>query len=428
MKSEVDVYVSPELKVHVLDPHAHARSRWTPCRIGHHVEFTTDKLESYCIASWEPVIYDVLLVAAAVEFADRTLKRPALSWQRDFRLLVPVHEPARWNEKPVLDALHDSLDFLTGDRWHIEFVERMAPLGEPKQQHFSLPSSVEAVIPYSDGMDSRCVAGLLDRTLGDRLIRVRLGSRIGDAKTLAKERQPFTSIPYRVHSGERESSARSRGFKFALISGLAAYLAQSAAESSCPRAGRARSGRPCYRGSRLSTITGAIRCLPAAWRGFSKRLFGHKLAFDFHATLAHQGRDAAAISPRMKSGDSWARPGRAGSRTRQVSVDGKKRQCGICAACMLRRMSVHAAGLKEPAETYVWGNLGAARFERGAAPSFPKRRSPALARICDRRHAASRPSRRACGIRARMRALLDLSSFQLAGSLGIERDGGPRQA
>ena len=57
------------------------------------------------------------------------------------------------------DALHDALDFLTGDRWQIEFTERAAPLAEPKQQHFDLPSTVEAVIPYSDGMDSRCVVG-----------------------------------------------------------------------------------------------------------------------------------------------------------------------------------------------------------------------------------------------------------------------------
>jgi hypothetical protein len=86
---------------------------------------------------------------------------------------------------------------------------------------------VNAVIPYSDGMDSRCVAGLLDRTLGEGLIRVRLGSRISDAKALKQQKQPFTSIPYRVRSGQRESSARSRGFKFALISGLAAYLTKA---------------------------------------------------------------------------------------------------------------------------------------------------------------------------------------------------------
>src|ERR1700733_11119717 len=98
MKSDSDVYVPPELRVQVLEPRVYARRHWMPCRIGRHVEFTTDKLESYCVASWEPVIYDAMLVAAAVEFADRTLKRPALNWQREFHLIIPVHEPARWND------------------------------------------------------------------------------------------------------------------------------------------------------------------------------------------------------------------------------------------------------------------------------------------------------------------------------------------
>src|SRR5260370_33778898 len=53
---------------------------------------------------------------------------------------------------------------------------------------------------------------------------------------------------------------------------------------------------------------------------------------------------------------------------RHVSVEGKRRQCGICAACMLRRLSVHAAGLQEDKNTYVWADLAASSFE-AAAPS-----------------------------------------------------------
>jgi hypothetical protein len=39
---------------------------------------------------------------------------------------------------------------------------------------------------------------------------------------------------------------------------------------------------------------------------------------------------------------------------------------------MLRRLSVHAAGLKEPRETYLWENLDAPSFEEGAAKGFDK--------------------------------------------------------
>ena len=175
MKSDNDdLYPRPSLKVHVVEPNASVRRGWTACRIGENVAFYTDRLESYCIATWEPVIYDALLVAAAAEFADRTQKRPAMSWQRSFDLLIPVHEPERWRNRTVSEALQNALSFLTGDEWRIEFSGRRARLAEPKQQHFDLPSVMSAVIPFSDGMDSRCVAGILDRTMGDKLIRVRL--------------------------------------------------------------------------------------------------------------------------------------------------------------------------------------------------------------------------------------------------------------
>jgi len=51
------------------------------------------------------------------------------------------------------------------------------------------------------------------------------------------------------------------------------------------------------------------------------------------------------------------------------------RQCGICAACMLRRMSVHAAGDSELKDTYVWEDLSAPCFEKGATKEFGKVKS-----------------------------------------------------
>jgi len=45
-----------------------------------------------------------------------------------------------------------------------------------------------------------------------------------------REQTPFAFVPYRVRYGARgsvETSARSRGFKFALLSGVAAYLSQA---------------------------------------------------------------------------------------------------------------------------------------------------------------------------------------------------------
>ena len=46
-------------------------------------------------------------------------------------------------------------------------------------------------------------------------------------------------------------------------------------------------------------------------------------------------------------------------RRRHVSLDGNSVQCGVCAACLLRRQSLHAAGLDESKDRYFWADLGA---------------------------------------------------------------------
>jgi hypothetical protein len=423
MKSKNDnLYPHPALKVHVVEPHADVRGNWTPCRIGRNVEFTTEKLESYCIASWEPVVYDALLVAAAAEFSDRTLKRPAMSWQRDFHLVIPVHEPERWNSKAVTETLHDALDFLTGDRWHIEFSARLAPLAEPKQQHFDLPSGLSAVIPYSDGMDSRCVAGILDCTMGDKLIRVRLGSRIRDARALPQQRQPFTSVPYRVKAGKHafvEATARSRGFKFALISGLAAYLTK-AGRVIVPESGQGALGPAMVTVGQGYEDYRSHPLFTDRMGKFLKVLLGHEVRFDFTQLWQTKAETLRQFASGCQNGSSWSATWSCWQQTRQISVDGKKRQCGICAACLLRRMSVHAAGLKEANETYVWEDLSASSFEAGAAPSFPKRkitgalREYAIAGVLHLDHLAQLRNSEANS------AMLNLFCFQLCGSLGIE--------
>src|SRR5690242_4444743 len=102
-----------------------ARSRnWLPCRIGENIQFNTSHLESFFFAEWNPVIYDAMLVAAAVEFADKTQRRPALSWRRTIHLNIPVHDPRHWRDGRVGSSLHNVLNFLTGDSWTVEFHAR----------------------------------------------------------------------------------------------------------------------------------------------------------------------------------------------------------------------------------------------------------------------------------------------------------------
>ena len=58
------------IQVDVVEPGSRARKDWMRCEIGTNLEFKTAKMESYFFAQWQPVLYDALLVAAAVEFCE----------------------------------------------------------------------------------------------------------------------------------------------------------------------------------------------------------------------------------------------------------------------------------------------------------------------------------------------------------------------
>jgi hypothetical protein len=275
-------------------------------------------------------------------------------------------------------------------------------------------------MPFSDGLDSRIVADLMTRTMGDSLVRVRLGSKTSDAKSLPRP-YPFTSIPYHVRAGGRdfrESSARSRGFKFALISGLAAYLGK-AADIIVPESGQGALGPALVTVGQAYEDYRSHPLFTGRMEKFLAALFGHKVRFQFPRIWYTKGETLSKFIKECADSSRWTATWSCWQQTRQVSVDKKKRQCGICAACMLRRMSVHAAGMTEARSTYVWEDLGAPSFHRGAAPSFPekkitkKMRDYAIAGSLHLDHLAGLPAS------AANRGLLELQSFQLSRSLGL---------
>ena len=413
----------PSIGVDVVEGGARSHKGWLRCQIGGNIEFSTARLETYCFAGWEPIVYDALLVAAAVEVGDRTLHRPVSKWEREIELHIPVHDPDQWTDEVVSDALHNALDFLTGDHWHITFGKRRHPVAPPAQGQFNLPEGLTAVIPFSDGLDSRIVAGLMARELGDKLIRVRLGSKTSDARGLS-HRHPFTSVPYRVRPGARdfvESSARSRGFKFALISGLAAYLSK-AGQIIVPESGQGALGPALVTVGQAYEDYRSHPLFTERMEKFLLALLGHHVRFEFPRLWYTKGETLSKFMNECDEAPAWQDTWSCWQQTRQVSVDRKKRQCGICAACMLRRMSVHAAGLTEPIRTYVWEDLAAPTFNAGAAASFAKKK--VTGKLRQYAIAGSLHLDHLAGLRespANMRTL-ELNAFQLSRSLGLPED------
>ena len=66
----------PTHRVHVVEQGASARRHWVRCEIGENLKFDMGGLQTYCLADWDERVYDVFVVAAAVQFCDHTKRRP----------------------------------------------------------------------------------------------------------------------------------------------------------------------------------------------------------------------------------------------------------------------------------------------------------------------------------------------------------------
>ena len=411
----------PLVSVDVVEHGKRARKGTLRCEIGKNLRFSTTSIESYFYAKWDPVLYDALLIAAAVEFCDRVQKRLALIWGREFHLRIPVHDLELWNTKAVSGSLHEALNFITGDRWNISFYRRKSDAVPVRQSSLALKSDFSAVIPFSDGMDSLAVAELMALELGEQLALVRLGPKKCKWKKHSPKR-PFSSVPFHVRKGMnrfRESSARSRGFKFTLISGIAAYLS-NASQVIISESGQGALGPAFipvgqayadYRNHPMFTVK---------MEKFFSALLGYQVRYKFPQLWVTKGQTLAKYVTECKSNsDLWVKTKSCWQQNRHVSVSGKTRQCGICAACMLRRLAVHAAGLTEPKTTYVWEDLGAVSLEKGAAKAFDRKKITgamseyAIAGVLHLDHLAGLQNS------PTNTKMLDLSAFQLGQSLEL---------
>jgi queuosine biosynthesis protein QueC len=313
--------------VDVVDGGRSPRTNWHACVIDHHIRFATAGLESYCFAVSNPIVYDLLLAAAAIEFCDRSCPRPQYGWGRTFA------------------SLHAALEVLTGDRWSLSFRPRVHPVEAPAQSSLQFPVNVAAVMPYSDGLDSRAVAIIMSRALDGELVRVRLGPTRDPA--CAGRRKPFARVPYRVSppSRSQESSGRSRAFRFTALAGIAASLtgaqrvimSESLQGALGPVLVPVAHAYEDYRNHPLFTNRMAA---------FLSALLENRVAFEY-PRLWHTKAETLLEALKVAKPADLTSTRSCWQQSRQVSINGRRRHCGMCAACLLRRMSLTAAGAPE---------------------------------------------------------------------------------
>lgn len=309
---------------------------------------------------------DVVDVALAVYLSDRLCRRGTsrdqrylYDWARHIKATIPVRNPDLWTSPKLYSALTTTLGFLTEDTWVFEFVPRGRVEVNTLQQDL-FPHRIRGtprVALFSGGLDS--FGGLCSEIEDQRadtfvLVAGRTnfthGHRQNRLAAAVAERTSANIIPCVIPYGfqgrsrsERnrdEPTQRTRGFVHAALGAATAVMA-GATEVAIYENGIGAINLP-YSGAQIGThLTRAAN--PIALSMISDvlsqaldRPFKVDLPFVFQTkgeilkSIQHFGLGHAIDE--TNSCDRFLRQ--------------RQNQCGVCTSCVLRRQSLHAAGLR----------------------------------------------------------------------------------
>lgn len=327
--------------------------------IGVEIKFDESALESYKFDGFTAIHYDLLVICAAIEFADRRCYRNSGVWSRDIHVSIPVKEIEIWDNPETLAALVTTLRQLTGDGWKFEFVQSSKSFELSSQKKLFYESTAEAVIAFSDGLDSLCVANLIESE--GTLIRLRIG-RQKWGKKIAN--QHFVRIPFEVSvKPEVDHSQRARSFKFAVLTAIIADISKTPVIV-VPESGQGALGPvlvntdgayPDYRN--YPTFLNKMKDFINLVLSFDVAFIQPKLCQTKGQTIKEFiNLKSQKIQNIQFTRSCW-------QKRHNVMFNGKTHQCGICGACLLRRMSLNSAGVEECSDTYTISKLSSKTYE-----------------------------------------------------------------
>jgi len=121
-----DILKVSERNLHILEAGKQSprrrRSDDIYATIGSEIKCDQEIFDSYSYEGWKDIHYDLLILCAAVEYADRRWARGARRWARHIHVTIPVLELATWLDANVQQNLRTTLRHLTGDAWQFTFV------------------------------------------------------------------------------------------------------------------------------------------------------------------------------------------------------------------------------------------------------------------------------------------------------------------
>ena len=354
---------------------------------------------------------DFIDVAMAAYVADRVTPRSpehphhwvTAMTGRELELFVPVRIPEVWEQDRVRRALETTLSYMTGDVWNINFCPRE---GDPVQSNpellrFEVPLRNPFVGLFSGGLDS--YAGVVNHVLepgfdtgilvaahstGNLLSRQRTlvtdtNARLASGKHLTQlslrhdlKRQAAEFVQRKQHTGyfRYEKTQRSRGFLF-LTLGLAIARTLNLDTLYVYENGFGAINLPQTSSGLGVDYTRAMN--PIAFglmSNFTREVFGSALRIENRSlwkTKGHMCKELQThgfsdIAVMTITCDRFPRQGK----------PKEKEQCGLCTSCLLRRISLAAAGLVAPdkeSSRYEWDVFDIAPTEKNFHDLAPLR-------------------------------------------------------
>ena len=356
---------SSSARIIATDHNTKAGASAITCVIGEDLQLLPAVLGKYCVRELSPRIDDLVVIAGIVAFADRAVARQvSIGWSREFHVSIPVNDQRFWEEPGTIASLTNVLDALTGDNWHFHFTRRTKPTRVTPQATLSLTGQECTVVPFSDGLDSLAAARLAKhRTPGTTLLLVTTGKQHPVTPDARAHRVaiPFT-LPNR-RARFPETSYRSRAFVFGSMAGIAAQLV-TAQQIIVTESGQSSLGPWLLPVGNEAPDIRTHPTFTTRLAQFLSTVLDHNIRFDHPHLWETKGETLRELHEQYLD-DGWQTT-RSCPRRRHMALDGKNVQCGVCAACLLRRQSLHAAGLDERHDHYLWADLAAPTLAQAA--------------------------------------------------------------
>lgn len=350
---------------------------------------------------------DLALLSVALTAADTRISRDAHAqdgWSRELGLDIPVSDPALW--RSVEQLLAKMLNFLTGDRWTLQFRARPSAFSQlsPPTSKLRLGSPLEVCL-FSGGLDSfigaidLCAAGKVPLLISHYWDGETSKSQTHCRETLEGH---FSSLGIKhvrarigfghdvLGTGSSENTLRGRSFLFFSIAVLAADALGGNQIVHVPENGLISLNVPLdpLRLGALSTRT----THPYYMARFNELLIALGLkvklvnpyAFKTKGEMIRECRDQSFIAKEAANTMSCSSPAKA-----RWQGEAPK-HCGYCVPCIIRRASMFA-GLGHDSTDYSLPDLKARDLDSSEAEgmhvrSFQRaitrlRKHPAKARL-----------------------------------------------